>query len=186
MTIGIVYASTPDELLCTNKYRYKYIMVPIDFNDNDKPVLRHFNDIGLTEISQLVGTTDVILQIDENDPVLIETLCLEAFAYKIASRYKEVLEQIHLECSSISLGLIEDEGYAYIDSDDSYIEFLVLNLTLTNQKRVFECKSENPQLSLFIGEICSKKDAEMAMFWKLDGAITRKPELLQYMEESRW
>lgn len=186
MTIGIIYASTPDELLCTNKYRYKAVMVPIDFDDSDRPILRYFPDMGMSNISQLVGATDIILQVEESDPNMIENLCLEAFAYKIASSSKDVLQQVHLECSSISLGLIETSGYCYIEPEDTYIEFLILNRQLTDQKRVSACKAMYSHIDLMIGEICTKKDAELAMFWKLNGAVTQKPELLEYLEQLRY
>lgn len=182
MTIGVLFASSPEELIASNKYRCHTIMIPIDFTDTGKPFLRYFSDIGLREIAQMVSTTEIILQVEDDDPINIENICLEGFAYKIASTQKEVLEQIHVECRSISLGLIECNGHVYIDEDSQFIEFLILSMQLTTRQRISNYRSEYPYMAFYIGEAANKKDIDMSVFWEFDGVIVRKPELLKYLD----
>lgn len=177
----IIYASTPEELLETNKYQYSYVMVPIDFNEEDKPILRFFPEIGITEIGRTIGTANIILEVNEDDPIRLENLCLEAFAYNVASDDKEILEQIHLECCSIPLGLIETNGCLYIEPTDTFLEFIILNKNIISKDRVSEYKRNFPRLSVYVNEACSKEDVTYLKFCGFDGIITRKQELIQHI-----
>lgn len=177
-SIGILYAYSPDDLVASTKYQYKSIMVPIEFTDDNKPVLRNYHDIGIGDIPTLTGNTNIILEVNDTDPTRLEKLACEAFMFKIASDNKQILDQIHLEFYQISLGLIERQGCAYITEENHYLEFLVLNMKITNNDRVKQCRKNYPRVSLFIDEVCTTRDANMVLFWKLDGGVTRKPELL--------
>ena len=177
-SIGILYAYSPDDLVTSTKYQYKSIMVPIEFTDDNKPVLRNYHDIGIGDIPTLVGNTNIILEVNDTDPTRLEKLACDAFMFKIASDNKQILDQIHSEFYQISLGLIERQGCAYITEENHYLEFLILNMKITNNDRVKQCRKNYPRVSLFIDEVCTIRDANMVLFWKLDGGVTRKPELL--------
>lgn len=180
--IGILYAYSPDDLLRSNKYQYKSVMVPIEFTKNDKPVLKNYHSIDIADILGLVGNTNIILEVSDTDPTRLENLSKEAFMFQIASDNKQVLDKIHSEFYQISLGLIERQGYAYITEEIKYIEFLILDMKITNHERVKQCRKNYPRISLFTDEVCTKRDAGMVLFWKLDGGITRKPELLSELD----